>query len=326
MKTLSVKKVIGMSMLGCLAFWSLSCSKAPIQSVKDPDPKFCEFWNPDFTFNKHHCCRLVDGIKRKGSKRCTPKRRTPSFCQEMTPEQSEYISHVNKGKIDVLTDIQDVARMDQAFCSVNDGFLAHGRAIVPTANNRLELFFPGRCTNFGTDLMVALLEWTGREVGKQYSLLAYSGVRLLIADVAAPRGGCIWGLSGSTAHLSHTTGQDADIGFLTITKFKNSPVNLSRQFDAKVNWWLIKKIFHNPYVCVKNLFLDQVHIHSLAHLAKKTKDPEWKALSPYIKHVLGHHNHFHVRIGSGPGKPGCFIQNSEEHDLDLEDEFEEGSD
>lgn len=289
-----------------VVFGSVSCNKSSIiYSGRELDPKFCSQWNPDFKFNRNRCCRKASPIAFNKAMRCNPERYFKDFCSEMTPDQIAYTKKIESGKYDVLQLIErDRHHGDQAFCTEGDGFLAYGRRIVPTPQNRLQLFFPGRCTNFGTDQMVGMLEWVGRAIAKAYSLPAYSGVHLLIGDVTAPRGGCVWGLSGYKSHLSHSNGLDADIGFLTVEKYKNSPVTLHQNFDAKLNWWVIKLFFHNPYTCVKRIFLDNKLIQKLN--ATVYGDPEWRKLRQFIKHVPGHHNHFHVRIGGGPGVPGCF--------------------
>jgi murein endopeptidase len=152
--------------------------------------------------------------------------------------------------------------------------------------------------------MVGLLEWTGRQVGKQYSDPSYSGVRLVVGDISAPRGGCLAGRSGPRGHASHTTGQDADISFLVAHAGRNSPVPFHTEFDAKTNWWLIKQIFKNPYACVKVIFLDKKLIRKLGKFARN--DADWTQYGRFIRHMPAHQNHFHVRIGAGPGQAGCF--------------------
>jgi murein endopeptidase len=193
---------------------------------------------------------------------------------------------------------------DQAYCTVNNGFLAHGRPVLPTPLNRIVLRSTDRCTNFGTDHMVGLFEWVGRQVAKQYSDEKTSGVRLVVGDVTAPRGGCLAGRNGPKGHASHTTGQDADVGFLTVHPGRESPLQFHTAFDAKANWWLIKQIFKNPYACVKVIFLDKKLIRKLGKAARA--DEDWNKYWRFIRHMPSHKNHMHVRIGDGPGQPGCF--------------------
>jgi murein endopeptidase len=226
----------------------------------------------------------------------------------MTPDQKEYRDAVASGKIpDALAYItQEMGRHgEQAFCTVNNGFLAYGRAVVPTEKNKLRLRTPWRCLDFGTDGMAGMLEWLGRQVAREYSGSEYSKSFLLIGDIAAPRGGCLWGRNGRRGHASHTSGQDADVGFLTVKPKQESPPNFHRQFDPKVSWWVVKQIFKNPFACVKVIFLDHRLISKLARHAKKEKDPDWDLYHRFIRHMPSHRNHMHVRIGDGPGQPGC---------------------
>ncbi len=284
------------------------------------DPAFCAEWNPDFAFRGYRCCpRKVLG-HRAPVNRCSPNRRKGSYCGEMTADQRHYIEAAASGKLGNLLILitQEIGRKgSQAFCSVNNGFLAWGRAIVPTDQNRIMLRAPHRCTNFGTDEMVGMLEWLGHQVTLQYSSPAEQGVSLVVGDISAPRGGCLAGKGGRPGHRSHTSGQDADIGFLQVKKGQSSPINFDRHFDPHVIWWLIKKVFQNPYACVQVIFLDRTLIRKLAVAAKG--DPDWFSYRAFIKHVRGHRNHFHVRMGTRPGLPGCLMDES----VDLSDESEE---
>ena len=69
------------------------------------------------------------------------------------------------------------------------------------------------------------------------------------------------------------------------------------------NWWLLKRLFANPYACVKKVFLDKRLIRKLGKVA--AQDPEWAKIAPHIQHIRGHRSHFHIRVGDGPGAPGC---------------------
>jgi murein endopeptidase len=272
-----------------------------------PNPEFCSEWNPEFDYRGFRCCpqSLLRHVHHRLAS-CEPSRYKTSFCDEMTPGQKQYMNLAETGALgDVLEDIKNQIghRGQQAYCSVNNGFLAYGRPIVPSDANGIELRHPDRCIQFGTDPMIGLIEWLGRQVRAQYSSEEYRGVHLVLGDIAAPRGGCLPGRYGRRGHASHTSGQDADIGFLHAQPHRRSPASFDRHFDAKTNWWMIKKIFSNPFACVKVIFLDRRLINRLARVA--ASDPEWKLLRGHIHHVPGHRNHMHVRIGSAPGEPGC---------------------
>ncbi len=273
-----------------------------------PDLEFCSEWNPEFPYNGHHCCPAPAQVRKRKRNRaagnkCFDQRRKSSFCDEVTDEQKNYIEHSQES--DILAEINsDLGKhQNQSFCSVNNGFLFKGRPVVSTASNRIMLRSPGRCSNFGTDGMAGLLEWVGRKVATSYADPAYRGVRLVLGDISAPRGGCLSGMGGKYGHASHTTGQDADVGFLYARAGGRSPQSFHTDFDAKTNWWLLKQIFQNPYACVKVVFLDRKLIKKISKAA--WSDPDWKKYGRFIRHMPAHKNHMHVRIGGYPGIPGC---------------------
>jgi murein endopeptidase len=224
----------------------------------------------------------------------------------MTEEQKIYSEAVASGKLGDLLNyitLEMGKRGDQAYCTTGNGFLAHGRRVVPTSENRIVVQAPEKCLNFGTDAMAGMMEWLGREISSKYSAAHHSGVHLILGDISAPRGGCLSNPSGKRRHASHTAGQDADVGFLTIKSGKPSPTKFHRDFDASTNWWFIKKIFRNPFACVKVIFLDQRHIRTLSKYAHA--DSEWRSYHRFIRHMPGHKNHLHIRVGNGPGPAGC---------------------
>ena len=313
-----MRKVLARGLLGALL-----CIAAPVAAATQPvfppcgprseilvddatqvDVAFCANWNPEFPFNGNHCCTKV--IRKRRGNRCFQERRKAHFCDDITEEQKEYAEAVESGRIpDVLAFLQDgvARRSTQAYCGVNNGYLAYGRRVIASEQNRIAIRSPQRCTNFGTDGMAGLLEWLGRQVKQKYSDPEYSQVRLVVGDISAPRGGCLSGPSGRKGHASHTSGQDADVSFLSAKPGRASPVTFHRDFDPRVNWWLLKNIFKNPYACVKVVFLDRHHIGKLAKVARG--DEDWEKYRRFVRHIRGHRNHFHVRVGDFPGLPGC---------------------
>lgn len=278
-----------------------------LKQTRIMDLGFCEEWNPDFVFNQRRCCAVfVAGRRARNLNKCPPQRYKNSYCNERTPEQVEY---TKKGEAGQLPDVLELIKLSQsrrglqAYCTVNNGFLVNGRALIPSPINRVELRSPTRCINYGTDSLIGLLEWLGREVAAQYSAPEYSKLKLLVGDSTAPRGGCLWGRSGRRGHASHTTGQDVDVGFLTPIRGKASPASFHRQFDVPSNAWLLRKIFSNPFGCVKVVFLDRRHIAKLDRALGD--DAEWDRIRRFVRHSPNHRNHFHIRVGHGPGQPGC---------------------
>lgn len=295
----------------------------------EPSVDFCSRWNPEFAYRGYRCCS--DHVSRayastsKRSRRarknaCAPDRMKWSFCDEMTEDQRHYIDDVKSGRIpDILAHIdQTMGRKgNQAFCGAGNGFLAFGRPLLPTEENRLEFRNLPRCANFGTDPLIGMMEWLGREVKREYFEPEFSKIRLVIGDLSAPRGGCMAGRFGRRAHKSHTGGEDIDLAFFNPRAGHPPEERFTRNFYVASNWWFIKKAFKNPYACVKVMFIDKAHIAKLGRYAKD--DPEWEKLRPFIRHVRGHRDHYHIRVGSGPGVPGCQVDPNLEEDEDISD-------
>ena len=348
---LNLKKVLVLGFLAAVAFEELTWAGAksnykpefpPCSPMTEPttdrdsnsliplpELDFCSKWNPEFAYNGHHCCAKPthSSRRRRGRGRpsgtCSSQRTKGTYCSEITPEQEEYTQKAEQGQLGDILDLvmrEKDLRGSQAYCSVNSGFLAWGRRLIPSRENRIILRSPDRCTEFGTDSMVGMLEWLGRQVALEYPAPQYAATHLVVGDIAAPRGGCLSGRGGRRGHLSHTTGQDADVSFLYARPGVSSPINFHKDFDAKVNWKVLKEIFTNPYACIKVIFLDKRLIKKLSKVA--ARDPDWIKYRRFIRHIPGHRNHFHVRVGDGPGMPGCVVDAKPE--LEQDDSGEEG--
>lgn len=278
------------------------------------NPALCAEWNPEYRVRGGLCCGRAPAGRRTLADRCSRERIKNNYCDEMTPEQVTYIEDVKLGRADVLAKIDRDRRVVQAFCSYHDGFLVRGRPLVATEKNRLTLRNPQRCVHFGTDEMVGMLEWVGRRVAERYSGEGESNVKLLVGDISAPRGGCLIGAGGRRGHLSHTSGRDVDLGFLSLKHRPDRFPQFVREFDSELNWWLLKQVFNNPYACIKTLFLDRRLIAKLRKHARG--DPDWDKYSHKLRHVRHHGNHYHIRVDGTPGPLGCSDSNdSSESDL-----------
>ena len=278
--------------------WSTSANSSndPLRGL---NLDFCAKWNPDFPYNGHRCCqKIVYRRRRRRGGRCAPERHKKSYCSDVTAEQVSYAAAVRDNKVDVLAQITaELGRKAaQAQCSPNNGFLVHGRPLVPTLQNKVRLRAPDRCTEYGTDSMIGMIDWLGHQVAKRYPGKEYEGTKLVVGDIASPRGGC-------TGHASHRSGQDVDLGFLTAEADEDSPSNFHRDYDAKTNWWFLKQVLKNPFACVKVIFLDRKLIRKLDRAAQG--DEDWQLYRRFIRHMPAHKNHHHVRIGAFPGQPGC---------------------
>jgi murein endopeptidase len=310
---------------GLSSFTPCAPASEPIEEPLHPygDLDFCADWNPDFVHNGYRCCAkplLTRRQKRRAT--CAQTRRKFSFCDEMTEEQRKYDELVKSGKIgDVLAFLSGEVGKNgqQAYCAPAVGFLAYGRRIIGTQANRIKVKNPERCVDFGTDRMAAMMEFVGRQIAQEYADPKYANLRLLIGDVSAPRGGCIMGRSGRRGHASHTNGQDADVAFLGLAPGGQVPEKFGHAFDPKMNWWFIKQFFKNPFVCVKVIFLDRRLIRKLEKAARG--DPDWPAYRRFVRHMRGHRNHLHVRVGEIPGEPGCKVDPSLEEEFDDEGEL-----
>jgi murein endopeptidase len=141
------------------------------------------------------------------------------------------------------------------------------------------------------------------------------------------------------------SGKDVDLGFLNVfdleqilarasqlpkkkqsvfrklAGLRESDQVFSKQFDPISNFWLVKKIFSNPFACIKVVFLDRKLIAQLRQEAEALGEEGrkwWIQVSPFIRHERHHANHFHIRIGDGPGEPGCSLPPElEEEDQEL---------
>jgi murein endopeptidase len=306
-----------------------SPESAPLMAAPgEPSLDFCSEWNPEFAYRGYRCCSTQVSRTYASTKRarrfvknsCAPDRIKWTFCDEMTPNQKDYIEDVKSGRIkDVLEniDLSMGRKGNQSFCSTGNGFLVYGRPLLPTEDNRLEFRNLPRCANFGTDPLIGMMEWAGREVKREYFEKEFSDIRLVIGDLSAPRGGCIAGRRGRRAHKSHTGGQDIDLAYFNPRLGHHPEERFTRTFYVASNWWFLKKVFANPYACVKVIFVDKKNIAKLARYAKD--DPEWEKLKPFIRHVRGHRDHFHIRVGEGPGVPGCRVDPNLEEDEDIAD-------
>lgn len=289
--------------------------------------EFCEEWNPEFAAQGYQCCATkqfgsAGKRRRRAAAQCAPGRNNYSRCSELEgPEMKatrDYIADIQTGVIpaesvlNILT--QESGRYgNQAMCSASTGFLAHGRPLVPTKANRIELRAPERCANFGTDALVGVMEYLGNEVSKEFSEPEFEKSRIVVGDLSAPKGGCLAGRFNRRAHKSHTNGLDIDIAFFNPRAGHPPEERFTNTFYVSSNWWLLKKMVNNPFACVKNIFLDRKLIRQLECYANK--DPDWKKIRSKLQHVRGHRNHFHIRVGSGPGEENC-LKGGE---LDLED-------
>jgi murein endopeptidase len=308
-----------------------------LQDSEGMSADYCMEWNPEFAQSGFRCCAdpLVATKGRRGRigrpklRQCSPSRLKGRFCTEMTDDQKEYSDLARDGALgDLLVYLESQVKTgggSVSHCGANNGFLVRGRQIIPTEQNRIRIRAPHRCAEFGTDRMALLMEWLGRQIDARYPRKEYPTTQLVIADISAPRGGCLAGSRGRRGHASHTNGKDADIAFLWGDSKRNAPDGFHQVFHPESNWWMIKKIFENPYVCIQKIFVDRKWIKKISQQAGD--DPTWALARKYVQHVKGHRQHYHIRIGDKPGAPGCIGSAILEDDgeSDFDGIYEEGS-
>ena len=166
-----------------------------------------------------------------------------------------------------------------------------------------------RGLNYGTDELVRLVVYVGRQLSTRYP-----DAKLAVADLAAPQGG------RTPWHRSHQTGRDVDLLFQasdqagqpvhldTMFTFTGEPRPKARGvpgenvfFDVPRNWYLVRTLIDNPIALVQYIFIADSLKQQLLDYARDEKEPEALiAEASYILHQpsdsLPHGDHMHVRI------------------------------
>lgn len=216
---------------------------------------------------------------------CTKKYYPSCYCGDISAEQMAYVRDIRSGNRR----------------PASSPIFLQGVPVVPTPGNRLQLRLPGRCAYFGTPGMIAMLEWLGHRMAQEYPEPDFPGPRLLVGDVSAPKGGTLLKIDG-TAHLSHATGQDVDIGFILARKGEPVPARYDEEFDPHANWRFLKDVFRNPHARIEAVVVDRSLLEELRDAA--SSDPDWARFGPLIIAKPHHRDHFHIRIGEDRNTPG----------------------
>lgn len=269
--------------------------------------EFCALWNPEYAFRQHRCCAPTNFRGHRRPRGCARGRRGTALCTEQTEAQRlmkggehlETLDHHWREKRELVT-----FGSPQSICTADNGFLAHGVPLVTTADNRVLMNNPGRCAHFGTSGLVLMLHRLGKAVDRRFGAdPRFDGVRMVIGDLSAPRGGCLATRRGS--HSGHTSGLDADVAFLVAQPGIEAGRVFPRQMDYKLNWWFLRTMAEESPVCIHYVFLDRRHIRGLAKAAGD--DPLWPKFRAAFKHIPGHRNHYHFRVGLEPRTEGEFL-------------------
>jgi penicillin-insensitive murein endopeptidase len=174
-----------------------------------------------------------------------------------------------------------------------------------------------RGLRYGTEELVSLIVWAGRELVR-----LHPGAAFAVADLSLARGG------PSAWHRSHQHGRDVDIPFITRTgagearrtmamhRFSaagmlvgaapEEPVPGSATvFDDERNWTLIKLLLENPIIEIQWIFVsDDLKQRLIEHAIAAGEPADLIARAGYLLHQPGdslpHDDHFHIRVFCPP--------------------------
>ena len=171
----------------------------------------------------------------------------------------------------------------------NNGRLLNG--VQLPEGELFELVSPGFA--YGTQETIDYLEAAVRKVHERFP----GTPPLHVGHVSSRTGGYL------SPHLSHQSGRDVDLGFYYSGDRRWYARGTAANFDVERNWALVRALITETDV--EMILLD----HSLQRLLKAYaldlgEDPEWveglfktrPGRPALIRHVKGHHTHFHVRF------------------------------
>jgi penicillin-insensitive murein endopeptidase len=209
-----------------------------------------------------------------------------------------------------LARYQQLLRGRQAEGSVSLGTPLRGRlyhaAMLPVAGP-YHVVIPrarARRTHFGTDELVELLRYAGREVARRHP-----GSRLAVSNMSRYRGGWL------RYSRSHQSGRDADLAFYV--RYRGRPVTPRHlrhfgidlrargkealEFDLRRNWALVRALLTHPTVQIQWLIVAPHLERALLAHARRLREPA--VLLQRARRVLhlppgirSHDDHFHLRI------------------------------
>ena len=175
--------------------------------------------------------------------RCDAHRNRANYCSEITEDQKEYVDAVNAGKVGDLLEFltaQAQRRPLQAMCNVNSGFLVKAvRSFrLPTISSRFVRPAVARITEPSRWSLC----WSGSGVRSKKNFSRTIRAFISCSETFRRRAGAAFASAGGKrGHMSHMSGQDADIGFVTPMKNKPSPDTLHKNLQPKPNWWFLKQ-------------------------------------------------------------------------------------
>lgn len=180
-----------------------------------------------------------------------------------------------------------------------------GAVALPPVGEGYQVMRPGRNRYYGHPRLIALLERMGRETAK-------GGGRLLIGDLAQPRGGPM-----PSGHRSHQSGLDADVWYVQQAKGR---VLSPAEADQAAPRSMVRAVEGLPdetrwasfdpaalRLAARALEVERIFVNPVIKKALCTAETErdWLAkLRPW----WGHDEHFHVRLACPAGSTDCAAQ------------------
>lgn len=208
---------------------------------------------------------------------------------------------------------------DQAVNFIDRGLLDNASSLLETRkkygdNAPFEVLFPSRNRHFGTIGLVNIIEFLG-----QYLQSISPGSRLLISDIAGPRGGPLFKIDAKArrylldgnggyvkSHASHQNGLDADIAYISSDRNQNRffdvrGPDLKKKVDIKTQFEVFKTAVRSDSVELFFIHPDlkkELCLEAYRQGAFKEGSEDKVALETLRRSVrdYGHYNHFHLRM------------------------------
>ncbi len=158
---------------------------------------------------------------------------------------------------------------------------------------------------YGTALTIGLI----MDAMAAYATKFPKANKFAISDISAQNGGRL------PPHLSHQSGRDVDISYISKEKgfvgFQNANAN---NLDVEKSWYVLEWFLKSGKVqyifvdyALQKYFYDYAKAHGYtdAQLASMIQYPNKKSYGAIMRHSKGHVNHFHVRFVCSSSDVNC---------------------
>jgi murein endopeptidase len=170
-----------------------------------------------------------------------------------------------------------------------------------------EVVAPARKTYFATYEMSVMIERAGNLLNQRYSK------KLFVSSAAAQNGGHL------KPHASHQMGTDVDLGYPSDTpgmKFplvvkKSTRAYYPKNYSPEKTYNVFKFMFSQRDIKVDRIFVDDKIKAALCAYAKSAHETTGadkdfvNKMFQSMQHVVGHGDHFHLRLHCSPSDNGC---------------------